>query len=151
MATLAWQNQCRTNIVCVDSYEDGVLRGQFYNPYHDRWVSFKSTTQFLVAMEQALDDMKFPRSFTETRNFAPSVPPPEPQDGNRPDEGKLATFAVRILFRQNTSWQGSVAWLEGRREERFRSALELMSIIDQALVPAQKQRMCPSGLKVVKL
>ena len=133
MATLAWQNQCRTNTVCVDSYEDGVLRGQFYNPYHDRWVSFKSTTQFLIAMEQALDDMKFPRSFTETRNFASTVPPPGTREGSHPGVGKLATFAVRILFRQNTSWQGSVAWLEGQQEERFRSALELILLMDNAL------------------
>jgi len=44
---------------------------------------------------------------------------------------------ARILFRQNASWQGSVVWVEGRQEERFRSALELVLLMDSALT-AQK-------------
>ena len=48
-------------------------------------------------------------------------------------EGKLGTFALRVLFRQNASWQGSVTWLEENREESFRSALELIWLIDSAL------------------
>ena len=51
--------------------------------------------------------------------------------------GRLAPFIVRILFRQNASWQGSVVWVEGRQEERFRSALELVLLMDSALT-AQK-------------
>lgn len=49
-------------------------------------------------------------------------------------EGRCATFAVRVLFRQNASWQGSVSWLEGSREESFRSALELAFLMDSALM-----------------
>ena len=41
--------------------------------------------------------------------------------------------SVRILFRQNASWQGSVLWREGGQEERFRSALELVLLMDSAL------------------
>ena len=52
-------------------------------------------------------------------------------------EGALCTFAVRILFRQNASWQGSVIWLEEKREESFRSALELVLLMDSALKTAQ--------------
>lgn len=40
---------------------------------------------------------------------------------------------MRILFRQNASWQGSVLWREGGQEERFRSALELVLLMDSAL------------------
>ena len=46
---------------------------------------------------------------------------------------RFPTFAVRILFRQNASWQGSVTWLEGNREESFRSVLELIFLMDSAL------------------
>ena len=45
----------------------------------------------------------------------------------------MATFAVRVLFRQNASWQGEVTWLEGKREESFRSVLELILLMDGAL------------------
>ena len=47
--------------------------------------------------------------------------------------GNLATFAVRIMFRRNSSWQGSVTWMEGDQQENFRSVLELLLLIDSAL------------------
>jgi hypothetical protein len=51
----------------------------------------------------------------------------------------MATFFVRIIFRQNASWQGSVLWLEGQREQRFRSALELIFLLDNALRSAAEK------------
>ena len=56
----------------------------------------------------------------------------EPPDKEIKD-GKKATFLIKILFRQNASWQGSVAWLEGKREQSFRSALELLFLMDSVL------------------
>lgn len=53
---------------------------------------------------------------------------------------KLATFYVRILFRQNASWQGTVLWSEGSQEERFRSALELALLLDSALEQVGERR-----------
>lgn len=84
-------------------------------------------------MEQALDAMDFPKAFTAARTFAPL-----PEQGPGPPEGdyypgEKATFAIRVLFRQNASWQGSVAWVETGRESTFRSALELILLIDSAL------------------
>ena len=42
-------------------------------------------------------------------------------------------FYIRVLFRQNATWQGSVEWPEGRRRMNFRSALELGEMILEAL------------------
>ena len=133
MTTRAWGAEYRMTTVCIDSYENGVLSGRFYNPYLSGGQSFQSMTQFLLGMEQALDAMDFPKAFTAARTFAP---PPEQETG--PPEadyypGREATFTVRILFRQNASWQGSVTWVEGRREQSFRSVLELILLIDNAL------------------
>lgn len=81
-----------------------------------------------------LDEMQFPQSFTEIRAFAPTVPySSESPDGGQVREGKLATFVIRILFRQNASWQGSVTWLEGDVEASFRSVLELILLMDSAM------------------
>ena len=112
-------NEYRTTVVCVDSYEKGVLAGRFYNPYLETGEHFESLVQFLKQMEVVLDNMNLPQSFTTTRAFAP---PPEHRSGGPPEgesqEGQLATFAVRVIFRQNSSWQGSVTWLEAGREDR---------------------------------
>ena len=134
MQSRMWGNAYRTTVVCVDSCDNGVLTGRLYNPYLENGETFQSLMQFLLKMEDLLDGMQFPQSFTTARAFtvppaqrAASPPDPEPQ------EGKCGTFAVRVIFRQNASWQGSVTWLEGGREESFRSALELILLMESAL------------------
>lgn len=42
------------------------------------------------------------------------------------------TFLVKILYRQNHSWQGEVVWAETNERRYFRSALELIRLIDSA-------------------
>jgi len=133
MTTRAWGNGYRLTTVCIDSYENSELCGRFYNPYLSGGHSFQSVTQFLLGMEQALDAMDFPRAFNTVRTFAPA---PDHEAGSLDADyapGKQATFTVRVLFRQNASWQGSVTWMEGRQEQSFRSVLELILLIDSAL------------------
>lgn len=38
-----------------------------------------------------------------------------------------------MIFRQHTSWQGVVIWLEQQMEQSFRSVLELILLMDSAL------------------
>jgi len=45
----------------------------------------------------------------------------------------VATFRLRVIFRQHTSWQGTLLWQDERQEESFRSVLELIHLIDSAL------------------
>jgi len=132
MTTRAWGEEYRITTVCIDSYHRGEMRGRFYNPYLEGGQSFESITQFLLSMEQALDGMDFPKAFTARRSFAP----PERDTGPpslRFQTGQQATFQLRILFRQNASWQGSLVWLEGTQEQSFRSVLELIHLMDSAL------------------
>ena len=48
-------------------------------------------------------------------------------------EKNTGTFVVKILDRQNATWQGTVTWVDENRTQSFRSALELMFLIDSAL------------------
>ena len=133
MVQRVWGEGYRTTMVCIDSFEKGVPRGRFFNPYMETQQSFESLTQFLQGMEAVLDSMEFPKAFQAVRTFAPL-----PSGGAPPGEevgqtGKRATFAIRILFRQNASGQGSVTWLEGKSEQSFRSALELILLMSTAL------------------
>ncbi len=124
----------RVVVVCVDSYLDGVLAGRFYHPHSEDGIAFRSLSQFLTEMDQALDLIAFPQSFNAVRTFGETLKRPAP---SRPKmqimEGELATFSIRVLFRQNASWQGAVRWIEGEREESFRSALELVFLLDSVL------------------
>lgn len=48
-------------------------------------------------------------------------------------EREQGTFIVKILNQQNSTWQGTITWVEEQRVQNFRSALELLKLIDGAL------------------
>ena len=81
----------RVDLVCIDSYNDGIPTGLKSQSYH---------------------------------------PAPHDLDVH---SGALTTFAIRILFQQNASWQGSLTWLKENKEWRFRSTLELILLMDSIL------------------
>ncbi|NLW77799.1 MAG: hypothetical protein GXY32_00065 [Ruminococcaceae bacterium] len=52
--------------------------------------------------------------------------------GNGP--GDSDTFVVNVQFRQHATWQGTVKWAGQNQEVHFRSVLELLKIMDGALI-----------------
>lgn len=48
------------------------------------------------------------------------------------------TFVIHILNQQNATWQGTVTWLDGKRTQPFRSALELIRLMDGVIGPDEK-------------
>ena len=44
-----------------------------------------------------------------------------------------ATFAVYVCYRRNASWQGQVMWEEEKKKVNFRSVLELLKLMDNAM------------------
>lgn len=47
--------------------------------------------------------------------------------------GQGATFIIRVQYRQHSSWQGEVVWVDGGKKRYFESVLELVRLIDRAL------------------
>lgn len=137
MSEKRWQNRYRGTVVCMDDCTDGICTGRLMNPGLPEPVMFHGVMQFLLEMEKLLDDMRFPEPFARARSFvSPAVlSPVNAAQGTA--QGRLATFNLRVLFRQNTSWQGSVQWLEGHQEESFRSVLELLLLINSTLSQEQ--------------
>ncbi len=43
------------------------------------------------------------------------------------------SFVIEVKSRENHTWQGTVSWVEGKKKENFRSALELLKLIDSTL------------------
>lgn len=133
MSPKRWGDGYRTTTVCVDSYEKSVPVGRFYNQNYPEGIGFYGVIDLVKKIETMLDEMSFPQSFSMIRSFTDKT---QVDLTGQTDEvsykGKSATFSVKVLFRQNTSWQGSVSWLEGKREETFRSVLELLLLMDSA-------------------
>ena len=119
----------------VDSYDQGVIKGKYIPPGQEESRPFSSLVRFLVETESMLDEARFPQAFTAKRTFC-SLDAAAPEGGGAGGSvctGKRATFDIRLLFRQHTSWQGTITWVEGRGEQSFRSVLELILLIDSAL------------------
>ena len=124
----------RTVMIYVDSYDRKIPVGRFHIASEREIQTFHGLVQLLMKINRSLDRENFPQSFSELRRFQmPSRESVSQSQQLKQKQGETATFSLRILFRQNASWQGSVTWVEGNQEEYFRSVLELISLMDDAL------------------
>lgn len=132
MVKRKWANAGRKYMICVDSYDDGVMKGRICDPSRET-ERFSSMSQFLLKMEDILDEEQMPMAYTTPRRFSEPMQLQDytPVQDNR--RGSCATFELKVIFRQNSSWQGILCWRETRQEQVFRSVLELVILMDSAL------------------
>lgn len=126
--------------MCIDNINDGELSGRIYHCYSKEPWKFANILQLIELADDFFDRLEFPQASTSARSFTSTqfsgvdrldkVQSPEDFIENR---GQKGTFFLNVRYRQNSSWQGSVTWVEEQREQHFRSALELLKLIDGAL------------------
>jgi len=136
----------RLTRVCIDSLQDGDFSGALYNACMPREIPFQGVAGLLRGMEQIMDLLTIPQSYELHRTF-------DGLDDAKPNAGKLrledamgeqaaerkmgqkATFLVQVQFRQNATWQGTITWTEGKKVQHFRSTLELIKLMSDAVEP----------------
>ena len=59
-----------------------------------------------------------------------------------------ATFIVRVRFEQNATWHGSLSWIEQKKTQNFRSTLEMLKLMDEALDSESKLRKIKKNIEV---
>lgn len=59
-------------------------------------------------------------------------------ENNKKGKKQTGTFVVHVKHCENATWQGEVTWAEENRKKQFRSALELIKLIDSALNMEEK-------------
>ena len=128
----------RTSIIRVYHYEDKNPSGVFYNRYYGHEMAFGNLTRLLLLMEDMMDEMDCPQASVKSRRFTKEPKQLErfsmaQQQLPQSDEKAIATFTVKVLFRQGASWQGKLIWKESKQEMPFRSALEMVKLMDSAL------------------
>lgn len=126
--------------MCIDNINDGELSGRIYHCYSKEPWKFTNILQLIELADDFFDRLEFPQASTSARSFTSTqfsdvdrldkVRSPEDFIENR---GQKGTFFLNVRYRQNSSWQGSVTWVEEQREQHFRSALELLKLIVGAL------------------
>ncbi|MEI8216902.1 MAG: hypothetical protein WCF96_07365 [Eubacteriales bacterium] len=111
--------------------------GFLYNAHYEIKIEFLGIREFLTSLEDFFDTYNFPQSthiqrkFVEHKNKKGSLinmknEKVEIQSGD-------ATFTIHVQFRQNASWQGSIHWIQGNKTQRFRSELEMIKLMIDAM------------------
>ena len=128
--------------VCVDRIKDGSPMGRLYDKYVPGGTEFVDAYDLLLKIEATVQACNYPQSTTIYRTFGrePAWRTEKKKvkqlvDGNELMEkrGGLATFVIHVRYRQNSTWQGDIFWAEKQEKVFFRSVLEMLKLIDNAL------------------
>lgn len=55
-------------------------------------------------------------------------------------ENGEGTFKIQIQYCENATWQGVITWADKKVSQHFRSELELLSLMEQALDASEEQK-----------
>lgn len=128
--------------ICVDRLEGSRAEGRVVSRRLTAPMAFSDLGGLLLQLEALLERQNFPQAFQRMRSFTsetPEYPAGLLPQGAMPEEaveearGEKATFVLRILTRQNATWQGVLEWLEGERRDRFSSDLEFLKLLERSL------------------
>jgi hypothetical protein len=142
-----WSKLDAPNLIVVDVDEkcNGDYGGRVWTQYDRKPAVFHSLLGMIWIADHFFDEIQFPQRAEILRSFREETKKTvqgESVAGNKKrivmrdisdNRGKEGTFIVQVKYRQNTTWQGQVIWAEENREEYFRSALELLLLMDNAL------------------
>lgn len=123
--------------ICIDEAAGGVFSGRIAAPLLAGDEKFGDAADMLLVIESYLDAGGGPQAFQRGRTFGGNVRKvelcDEVREGAYDARGKLATCAVRVTTRQNSTWQGYADMGGGEGGVFFASALELLFYIDGKL------------------
>lgn len=127
--------------ICIDEDQNNEKRGRFYHRYSEEPVVFRDLNDLLMIADRLMDRIDYPQSSTRARSFSDrihdsiqkGVQRVRSSDDLLNQTGNKATFIVNVQYRQNATWQGKLLWADTDKSCNFRSALELLKLIDSAL------------------
>ena len=128
--------------ICVDRLERNRVGGRVFSQRLTAPMPFSDLGELLLQLETLLEQQNFPQAFQRMRSFTGAAP--EDPAGLLPTgamtaeavaeaKGEQATFVLRILTRQNATWQGVLEWLEGDQRNNFSSDLEFLKLLERDL------------------
>ncbi len=132
------------SLVCVHNNQCGEPKGEIYNNHLKQPIVFTDIIGMVSKMDDLCDQTGHPQAYQQHRSFGGQR---KLQELNTMDEvltdlddgllkskaGEKATFIIQVQFRQNASWQGTITWAEKKKTMRYRSTLEMLKLMDEAL------------------
>ncbi len=134
-------------VLCVGRSGSGTIEGYLYHGYSAEGIPFRGYEAIIRIAEDFFNALGFPYKGTGDRDIHGRTHNYRKKEGMTrvmKDEdllqqhGDMGTFVIRVQHRQHSSWQGRVTHMENDRTVYFRSALELIKIIDGTLDEAER-------------
>lgn len=118
--------------------------GKIISPYIKNPLQIQSFTQFLNKANEFYDEIGIIQRTTAERSFIKKndlisnynnmeVVKYMSEDIFKTEVGNMGTFVIKVKYRQHSTWQGEVEWIEKKETKMFRSTMELVKMIDEAL------------------
>ena len=135
--------------VCIDSVYERHAGGRIQTLYSYEPLPFVDIGDLILGLDAFYDIINFPQASVKLRSFRQkrtvlTNPWTEVSDMSEIKDidlsqhrGQIATFLVQVQYRQNATWQGNLLWVEKNEKRNFRSALELIKLMDETLNESQ--------------
>lgn len=139
--------------VCIDKVDENYdVSGRIYHCYATDAILFQTSIHFIHKMDDFMDRINYPQRSMQDRVFGKtkkqfhnngydetqSIKKLFEEEEIMDKRGEKTTFVVEIKYRENATWQGNVEWVEGGKKQTFRSALELIKLIDSVNEEVEK-------------
>jgi hypothetical protein len=129
-------------IIRVTSVNNATWQGKVEHVHSGQAYHYQSLLELVNQIHYKLETFDYPQSDTQLRSwgedtFFDIIPGKLVSEQTKEQENPLpagsSTFLVRILYRQNTTWQGTIQSLDKKKTVPFRSLLELVMLINEAV------------------
>ena len=121
--------------ISVDTYDSGRITGTYQNIPSETIKSFDSPVDLVSTLGKFMElDVLEDEILKYGLNYDQLISSEACTSCRR--GGQLATFSVKVMFREYFTWQGIIYWREGRVQQAFRSYKEMLYIMASALEPA---------------
>ena len=54
---------------------------------------------------------------------------------------KKQTFIIEVIYTKDSTWQGKVSWVDGKKEQTFRSVMELLRLVDSVVAQDEEEHL----------
>ncbi len=134
------RNNYMVTEVCIDTGrgQKDDISGYLVHSATQRAWRYEGLVSLMRLFEKLFNSENFPQATHKIRDMGiagdrvPVSLEDMAMDANEIINSK-PTFVVNVQYRQNASWQGTIKWLEGDKEATFRSALELIKLMDSVV------------------
>lgn len=118
--------------------KDYNISGVLVNRHYRFLIRFEGVRQMINSLETLFNQLNFPMAAMEERHFKEKSEDQKMLPNMREmEDGEYETeppnFVIHVQFRQGSTWQGTLQWVAKKKTKRFRSELELMGLLMEAM------------------